>query len=81
MNLRACLFPLLAALGGARAVSLAEGIEFFEKKIRPVLVAECYECHAGEKQKGGLRVDSREALRTGGSRARGWCRGSRRRVC
>ena len=71
MKLRACLFPLLAALGTARAVSPVEGIEFFEKKIRPVLVAECYECHAGEKQKGGLRVDSREALRTGGESGAG----------
>jgi hypothetical protein len=41
-------------------------LDFFEKKIRPVLVAECYECHAAEKQKGGLRLDSRAGLLTGG---------------
>lgn len=40
--------------------------DFFETKIRPVLVAECYECHGGEKQKGGLALHSREALRKGG---------------
>ena len=43
-----------------------EQVEFFEKKIRPVFVAECYECHGGKKQKGGLALDSREGLRDGG---------------
>lgn len=41
-------------------------VEFFEQKIRPVLVAECYECHSTEKQKGGLALHSRDALRQGG---------------
>lgn len=42
--------------------------EFFEKRIRPVLVRHCYECHsaASTKLKGGLRVDSREFIRAGG---------------
>jgi hypothetical protein len=44
----------------------ADKIEFFEKRIRPVLMNECAECHGEKKQKGGLRVDSREALRSGG---------------
>jgi hypothetical protein len=45
-----------------------EGIEFFEKKIRPVLVARCYECHSAEakKSKGGLLLDTRDGLRNGG---------------
>lgn len=44
------------------------GIEFFEKKIRPVLVAHCYQCHStqGKKQRGGLLLDSRDGLRKGG---------------
>ncbi|MEZ6058674.1 MAG: DUF1553 domain-containing protein [Planctomycetaceae bacterium] len=45
------------------------GTEFFEKKIRPVLVERCDKCHSGEtaaKQKGGLRIDSRDALLQGG---------------
>jgi hypothetical protein len=44
------------------------GNEFFEVKIRPVLVAHCYECHSTKsgKAQGGLKVDSREALLTGG---------------
>jgi len=42
--------------------------DFFEQKIRPVLVERCYECHSAErgKTKGGLRVDSPEGLRNGG---------------
>ncbi len=61
------LFAFTFAAALARAAGpTAEQLTFFETKIRPVLVAECYECHAAEKQKGGLRLDSREALRRGG---------------
>ena len=41
-------------------------LEFFEAKIRPVLVAECYECHDAKKQKGDLRLDYRDGLLKGG---------------
>ena len=44
----------------------AEGIEFFETKVRPVLAEHCYECHGPEKQKAGLRLDARAALLSGG---------------
>lgn len=43
--------------------------DFFETKIRPVLVEHCYKCHSaqpGKEPKGGLRVDSRAALLLGG---------------
>src|SRR5580698_8123431 len=40
--------------------------EFFEKKVRPVLVEKCHRCHGGKLQKGGLRLDSRESLLKGG---------------
>jgi mono/diheme cytochrome c family protein len=45
-----------------------KGIEFFEKKIRPVLVQHCYECHSAEskKVKGGLLLDSRAGWEKGG---------------
>lgn len=41
---------------------------FFETKIRPVLVEHCYECHSAraETLQGGLRLDTREAIRAGG---------------
>jgi len=46
----------------------AAGVEFFEKKIRPVLLKHCYECHSAEAKsvKGGLLLDSREAGQKGG---------------
>ncbi len=58
---------IAASLAG-RAADSAEGIEFFEKKIRPVLVDTCYKCHSSEtdKVKGGLLLDSRAALLKGG---------------
>jgi len=37
-------------------------IEFFEKHVRPVLVERCVSCHGSKLQRGGLRLDSREAL-------------------
>ena len=43
------------------------GVEFFEKKIRPVLVSECYKCHSKEKKvKGELRLDWRGGWQKGG---------------
>jgi mono/diheme cytochrome c family protein len=41
-------------------------IDFFETKVRPLLVENCLGCHGDKKQKGGLRLDSREALMHGG---------------
>lgn len=50
------------------AVADDAGIEFFEKKIRPLLVAHCSECHAADAKKlgGGLLLDSRDGVRKGG---------------
>jgi len=53
----------------ARAEELgAPDLEFFEAKIRPVLVEKCFKCHSSgaKKLKGGLLLDSREALLKGG---------------
>jgi hypothetical protein len=46
----------------------ADDRDFFEPKVRPVLVQHCYRCHSAEAKKlrGGLRLDSREAMLTGG---------------
>ncbi len=45
-----------------------EAVEFFEKRIRPVLVQNCYECHSAEvdEPEGGLRLDTRPATYAGG---------------
>ncbi|VTS03412.1 PSD1 and planctomycete cytochrome C domain-containing protein [Tuwongella immobilis] len=60
---------LLTILVVATIHSLASAdpkIDFFEAKIRPVLIENCFSCHAEQKQKGGLRVDSLAALIAGG---------------
>lgn len=45
-----------------------QGIDFFEKKIRPVLATECYKCHSAKSQKikAGLFLDSRDGVVKGG---------------
>jgi mono/diheme cytochrome c family protein len=63
--------PLLwsASLSGERArqapASPPQATEVFEARIRPILAANCYDCHTDQRM-GGLRVDSREALLKGG---------------
>src|SRR2546430_5215447 len=46
----------------------AEDMEFFEKRIRPILAEHCFACHSAKTNplKGGLRLDSREGLMAGG---------------
>ncbi|HUR20074.1 MAG TPA: PSD1 and planctomycete cytochrome C domain-containing protein [Vicinamibacterales bacterium] len=48
-----------------QAAAAAQSADFFEARVRPILAANCYECHA-EEAKGDLRVDSREGLLKGG---------------
>ena len=62
----ALLFPAICPLVAADAT--AQQIEFFESRIRPVLVASCYPCHgpATAAPMGGLRVDNRDMLLRGG---------------
>ena len=66
--------PLLVAVLAAGVADLSwaqvpEGAEFFENKVRPILAEHCYTCHSGSAQPlGGLRLDSEESFRMGGSR-------------
>ena len=41
---------------------------FFEKRVRPVLVRRCYDCHGDGNAESDLRVDSRQGLLKGGKR-------------
>jgi hypothetical protein len=60
----AALLFLALAPGMARA---ADDLDFFEKKVRPILVERCLECHSSEKKiKGGLALDSRAGWEAGG---------------
>ncbi|MED6326990.1 MAG: c-type cytochrome domain-containing protein, partial [Verrucomicrobiota bacterium] len=60
--------PAAGFLAATGNVAADEGIEFFEKKIRPFLIEHCYKCHSADaeqkgKLKGKLRLDLREAIR------------------
>jgi cytochrome c553 len=75
LRLRVWLGGLVVLTGvcavAARAADEApdrEELDFFERKIRPVLVEHCYSCHSetSKEVKGGLRLDLREASRRGG---------------
>ena len=57
---RALVFVFLAT--SASAVDITH----FEQRIRPLLIANCIDCHGPDKQKGGLRLDSRAGWQTGG---------------
>jgi len=58
---------LLAFLLAQEAVD-PEGLDLFEKRIRPVLVEKCYSCHSAKAQKlkGALHLDTREGTLKGG---------------
>jgi hypothetical protein len=44
----------------------SDDLKFFETHVRPLLTEHCFECHSADKQKGQLRLDSREAMLIGG---------------
>jgi len=58
----------LLLVASAVADPVVEQTEFFEKHIRPVLSEQCFKCHSAtaEKLKGGLMLDSLEAMLKGG---------------
>ncbi|MBT6449323.1 MAG: hypothetical protein HOK62_01195, partial [Verrucomicrobiales bacterium] len=62
------LLAIVAVLPLAAAEFSALDLEFFEKKIRPVLVEHCYKCHSAKskKLKAGLRLDHRAGVLKGG---------------
>lgn len=69
MLLRACLSTLTCTLAFTSSGWADDpGVEFFEKKVRPVLVEHCYSCHSkdAKKQRGGLLLDTKAGLRKGG---------------
>ena len=60
------LLLLVSFVSQTASTSLAaEQEEFFEARVRPLLVKRCYECHR-RKSEGGLRLDSRQAMLKGG---------------
>src|SRR5882724_9782728 len=65
----ACLAAAFLNVADAIAAEPTKAqIDFFESKVRPVLANNCYKCHSAkaEKVKGGLLLDSRDAVLKGG---------------
>ena len=65
-SLMVLIVPLIAFASDRKSAS--EGVDFFESKVRPVLVEHCYKCHSSQLRtpKGGLRLDSPDEIRKGG---------------
>lgn len=63
---RFCLVLLLALLPVA---AQPNGLEIFESKIRPVLVAKCYSCHSSKLKSpmGNFVLDTKAGLQKGGA--------------
>src|SRR5256885_2246678 len=60
------IFPAGIILAAAEPAQ--QQVEFFEKKVRPILVNNCYACHSADtKPAGGLRVDDYNGIRRGGN--------------
>ena len=67
-------FLLLTALLGFYCANCTtswadDGTDFFENKIRPILVKHCYECHGEDEQESDLRLDSYADMLRGGAAA------------
>ena len=58
-------FSIILVATGPAAFGI-DPAEFFESRVRPVLVANCYACHTATRL-GGLELTSREALVKGGN--------------
>ena len=77
INMRSAYVILTLMLQSASGLSVLgddrEQATFFENKIRPILVSECYECHSASSKsvKGGLLIDTREGIRRGGESGHG----------
>ena len=61
---------LLSAVSAEEPEWPQEQLDDFEKQIRPVLAAQCWNCHGEKKAESGLRLDSRAAVLQGGDRGK-----------
>ena len=63
------LIPAALPTGQLLVAQPPDTYEFFEKSIRPLLAENCYACHSAKTvASGGLTLDTKRGLRTGGSR-------------
>ena len=73
MNTSKAFFLLAVQLGffcaNCTTIQADDGTDFFEKKIRPILIKHCYECHGEDEQESDLRLDSYAEMLRGGATA------------
>src|SRR5262249_9191974 len=64
LQIALCCLAIPPAAAWARETGKAtpEQVQFFEAKVRPILVANCQKCHSGKESKGDLHLDSRDGL-------------------
>lgn len=60
-----CLLTL-SPVNAAEQKPSQEQIQFFESKIRPLLIKHCYDCHGEDAQESDLRVDTFDGIAKGG---------------
>ena len=60
-----CVSASTAVAADPPAKPSPEQIDFFEKKVRPLLADNCYSCHGAKKQSAGLRLDTAAGLKAG----------------
>ena len=65
--IRITLILIFSAFSATLASSKdATALKFFETSVRPLLAAECYDCHGPDKAKSGLRLDHLDLILKGG---------------
>src|SRR5438094_5142884 len=60
------LFAVLISLVVITSPLAADQVDYV-RDIRPILTKHCYECHGGQKQRSGLRLDATAAILAGGN--------------
>ncbi|MCH8922848.1 MAG: hypothetical protein IIA67_06835, partial [Planctomycetes bacterium] len=68
--------PVLARAADGPAKPTAEQIEFFEKRVRPILIDRCFDCHGEDEAESKLRLDSLAGMLEGGTRGPALVRGN-----
>src|SRR5688572_25305632 len=59
---------LIALVFASELNAADDGVQFFENRIRPVLIRECFACHSSQAKslKGGLSLEWKESILRGG---------------
>ena len=70
--MRASIIAVMVCTALATSAGAAEpdssGLEFFEKRVRPILAEHCYRCHGGEKHENDLYLNTKRGIEKGGDR-------------